>query len=166
MWEQVKRYFENDVIVSLGAAWAWIVTFLFPTSALAKSAGAVLILMGLDLLTKLFALSKQNGGFRKAARCRKIASNKFAKGTIDKLLIFGIMLVISGCAYNLMIIKDIAIWFTQAVYTIMFLRDVLSIIENLNDAGVQGLGLFKHVVKKKLDDYCDTDKEEDSNDKQ
>lgn len=166
MWEQIKRYFENDVIVGLGAVWAWIVTFLFPTPTFTTAAGAVLILMGLDLLTKIFALSKQNGGFRKAVRCRKIASNKFAKGTIDKLLIFGIMLVVSGCAYNLIIIKDIAIWFTQAVYTIMFLRDVLSIIENLNDAGVQGLGLFKHVVKKKLDDYCDTDKEEDSNDKQ
>lgn len=162
MWEQIKRYFENDVIVGLGAAWAWIVTFLFPTSTFATAAGAVLILMGLDLLTKIFALSKQNGGFRKAVRCRKIASNKFAKGTIDKLLIFGIMLVISGCAYNLILIKDIAIWFTQAVYTIMFLRDVLSIIENLNDAGVQGLGLFKKCIQKKLDDITD---EEDNDDK-
>lgn len=46
MWEQIKRYFENDVMVGLGAAWAWIVTFLFPTSTFATAAGAVLILMG------------------------------------------------------------------------------------------------------------------------
>lgn len=158
MWEQIKRLFDNEVVVGLGAAWAWIVTFLFPTSTIATAAGAVLILMGLDLITKIFALARKNGGLRCAIRTRKIASNKFAKGTLDKLIIFGIMMVISGCAYNLMIIKDIAIWFTQAVFTIMFLRDVLSIIENLNDAGVQGLGLFKGLVKHKLDEVTKVDK--------
>lgn len=157
MWEQIKKLFDNEIIVGLGAAWAWLVTFLFPTSTIATAAGAVLILMVLDLITKLFALAKKNGGFRCAIRTRKIASNKFAKGTLDKLIIFGIMMVISGCAYNLMIIKDIAIWFTQAVFTIMFLRDVLSIIENLNDAGVQGLGLFKKLVKHKLDEVTKVD---------
>ena len=166
MWEHIKRLFDNEVIVGLGAAWAWIVTFVFPTASIKTAAGAVLILMGLDLITKIFALAKKNGGLKRALRTHKISSSKFAKGTLDKLIIFGVMLIIGGCAYKLMLIKDIAIWFTQAVYTIMFLRDVLSIIENLNDAGVQGLGLFKHIVKKKLDDYCDTDKKEDSNDKQ
>ena len=160
MWEQIKKLFDNEIIVGIGAAWAGIVTFIFPTASIKTAAGAVLILMGLDLITKIFALAKKNGGLKRALRIHKISSKKFAKGTLDKLIIFGVMLIIGGCAYKLMLIKDIAIWFTQAVYTIMFLRDVLSIIENLNDAGVQGLGLFKHIVKKKLDDYCDTDKEE------
>ncbi len=159
MWEQTKRLFDNEIIVGLGAAWAWLVTFLFPTSTIATAAGAVLIMMGLDLVTKIFALGKQNGGILKAFKCRKISSNKFAKGTLDKLIIFGVMLIISGCAYNLMVIEELATWFTQVVFTIMFLRDALSILENLNDAGVQGLGLFKKVVKKKLDEYCDEEEE-------
>lgn len=169
MWEQIKRLFENEVIVGLGAIWAWIMTFLFPTSTMATAAGAVLILMGLDLITKIYALSRKNCGLRYAIRTRKIVSNKFAKGTLDKLIIFGVMLIIGGCAYNLMIIKDIAVWFTQAVFTIMFLRDALSIIENLNDAGVQGLGLFRKLVKHKLDEIVEPDKnckeEENPNDK-
>lgn len=163
MWEHIKKLFDNEVIVGLGAIWAWVLTFLFPTSTIATAAGAVLILMGLDLVTKIFALSKRNGGLKRALRTHKISSNKFAKGTIDKLIIFGVMLIIGGCAYNLMLIKDIAIWFTQAVFSIMFLRDVLSIIENLNDAGVQGLGLFRKLVKSKLDEIVDpnNNKEED-----
>lgn len=157
MWEQIKKLFDNEVIVGLGAAWAWVITFIFPTASIKTAAGAVLILMGLDLITKIFALAKQNGGIKKALRMHKINSNRFAKGTLDKLIIFGVMLIIGGCAYNLMLIKDIAIWFTQAVFSIMFLRDVLSIIENLNDAGVQGLGLFRKLVKSKLDEIVETD---------
>jgi len=161
MWEHIKRLFENEIIVGLGAVWAWIVTFVFPTSTIATAAGAVLILMGLDLVTKIFALSKMNGGLKRALHTHKISSNKFAKGTLDKLIIFGVMLIIGGCAYNLMLIKDIAIWFTQAVFSIMFLRDVLSIIENLNDAGVQGLGLFRKLVKSKLDEIVEIDQNEE-----
>jgi len=159
MWEQIKRLFDNEVVVTLGIIWAWIISFLFPTPLVATAAGAVLIMMGLDLVTKIFALGKQNGGILKAFKCHKISSNKFAKGTLDKLIIFGVMLIISGCAFNLMVITEIATWFTQVVFTIMFLRDAISILENLNDAGVQGLGLFKKVVKKKLDEYCDEEEE-------
>ena len=162
MWEQIKRYFENDVLIALGTIWAYIVTFLLPTSAIATSVGAVLIIMCLDLVTKLYSLARQSGGLRKAFKCRRISSNKFAKGTLDKLVIFGVMLVINGCAYNLMMIKDIAVWFSQVVFTVMFLRDVLSILENLHDSGIQGLGLFKKLVQKKLDNICeDPDEHED-----
>lgn len=155
MWEQLKRYFENDVLIALGTLWAYIVTFLLPTSAIATSVSAVLIIMCLDLVTKLYSLARQSGGLRKAFKSRQISSNKFAKGTLDKLVIFGAMLVINGCAYNLMMIKDIAIWFSQVVFTVMFLRDVLSILENLHDSGIQGLGLFKKLVQNKLDNICE-----------
>jgi hypothetical protein len=177
MWETIKRLFENEILVALSSIWACIITFLFPTSTIATAAGAVMIIMCLDIVTKMFAIAKQNGGFRCAFKKHKITSQKFAKGTLDKLIIFGVMLIISGCAYNLMVIEEIATWFTQLVFTVMFLRDVLSILENLHDAGVQGLGLFKKLVKKKLDEYCDEEhksddqsgqvpKQEDKEDKQ
>ena len=155
MWETIKRLFENEILVVLGTLWAAIYTFLFPTATIATAAVAVLIIMCLDLITKLFAIAKQAGGLRKAFKTRKINSAEFAKGTLDKLIIFGVMLIISGCAYKLMIIETIAIWFTQTVFTVMFLRDVLSILENLHDSGIQGLGLFKNLVKRKLDEYCE-----------
>jgi len=36
---------------------------------------------------------------------------------------------------------------------LMFLRDVLSILENLRDAGIKGLGLFERLVKNKIKEY-------------
>lgn len=50
---------------------------------------------------------------------------------------------------------SVATWFMQIIFTLMFLRDSLSIIENLMDAGVQGLGIFKTVVRKKMEEYVD-----------
>ena len=161
MRENIKKLFENDVIVAIGSIWAWLMTFLFPTATIKTAAGAVMIIMCLDLVTKFFAIAKQSGGIIAAFRKRCITSKKFAKGTLDKLIIFGVMLIISGCAYNLLVVEELAVWFSQMVFTLMFLRDVISIIENLNDAGIQGLGLFKKMVKKKLDDYYEEEKKDE-----
>lgn len=153
MCEHIKRLFDNYIIIGIGSVWGWIVTFLFPTQSIVAATLAVLITMSLDLLTKIYALSKIHGGFFKAIKTHEIRSNKFAKGTLDKMIVFGVMLIIGGCAYKLMVAEELAIWFVQVVFTIMFLRDVLSIIENLYDAGITGLGLFKHIVRKKFSDY-------------
>jgi len=157
MIDSIKKLFDNYIVVGVGAVWGWIITFLFPTEATKTATIAVLVVMGLDLITRIFAIIKQSKGLRKAIKSHKLTSAKFAKGTLDKLIIFGVMLVISGCAYQLVVIEELATWFTQVVFTIMFLRDVLSIIENLSEAGVSGLGLFKHVVRKKFTDYVDKD---------
>lgn len=42
----------------------------------------------------------------------------------------------------------------------MFLRDLLSILENLRDAGVGGLSIFQKAVKKKMEEYVDIDEGE------
>ncbi len=119
------------------------------------AARAVLGMMALDLITKMFSLSKQNGGLQRAIAGHSISSCKFARGTTDKLLIFGVMLCIGGCAYRITPMTSVATWFMQIIFTLMFLRDSLSIIENLMDAGVQGLGIFKTVVRKKMEEYVD-----------
>ncbi len=115
---------------------------------------AVLGIMLVDLLTKLYALSRQSGGIKKAIKGHRISSAKFAKGTIDKLLVFAIMLIVGGCAFRISPYASVATGFMQIVFSLMFLRDILSIIENLTDAGVSGLGPFKKLFKKKMDDYC------------
>ncbi|MGE4214831.1 MAG: phage holin family protein [Anaerotignaceae bacterium] len=111
--------------------------------------------MVLDLSTKLFALSSKGGGLQRALTQHKISSSEFFIGTRDKLLVFGILMVIGGCAYRLTSFSEVGVWFTQLAYTLMFLRDLLSIIENLNDAGVGGLKIFEKAVKKKMGEYVD-----------
>jgi len=158
---QIKKLFEDRMLLLLSAAGAFLWRFFFPDEQYLFAAGAVLGIMALDLFTKLYALSKGAGGFKKAWRERKINSAAFAKGTLDKLVIFGVMLCVCGFAYRLSPVADLAAWFMQTIFTLMFLRDVLSIVENLSDAGVEGLGLFQKVLKKKMGEYVDEEKEED-----
>jgi len=154
--EYIQKLFKDWILVFFGACWACISDFLFPSAAMRAGAEAVLIVMVLDLLTRLFAQARKAGGYKKAIQAHTIASNKFARGTIDKLVVFGVMLVLCACAYKLTVIEDVARWFTQVVFTIMFLRDTLSIVENLTDAGISNMAVFKKVFKKKLNEVTDS----------
>ncbi|MEG1543065.1 MAG: phage holin family protein [Tannerellaceae bacterium] len=158
--EYTHKLFDDKILVFLGACWVCIGKFLFPSAAMEAGAVAVLIVMILDLLTRLFAQARKAGGYRKALLAHEISSNKFARGTMDKLVVFGVMLVLCACAYKLTVIEDVATWFTQVVFAIMFLRDALSIVENLADAGVKNMAIFKKVFKKKLEEITDVTEEE------
>lgn len=158
--EYTHKLFDDKILVFLGACWACIGKFLFPSAAMEAGAVAVLIVMILDLLTRLFAQARKAGGYRKALLSHEIASSKFARGTMDKLVVFGVMLVLCACAYKLTMIEDVAMWFTQVVFAIMFLRDALSIVENLTDAGVKNMAIFKKVFKKKLEEITNVTEEE------
>ncbi len=155
MGEYLKKLFHVDSLFFISGVGAFLYKFLFPEKQYLYGAGAVLIIMVLDLATKLFSLSRQSGGLKQSLAEKKISSRAFSRGTFDKLLVFGIMMIICGCAYRLTIIDAIAVWFTQLVYTLMFLRDLLSILENLRDAGVSGLRIFEKAVKKKMGEYVD-----------
>ena len=160
MGEYLKKLFQVDVLFLISGLGAFLYKFLFPEKQYLYGALAVLVIMVLDLATKLFSLSRQGGGLKQSIAEKKISSRAFARGTFDKLLVFGIMMIICGCAYRLTVISEVALWFTQLVYTLMFLRDLLSILENLRDAGVGGLRIFEKAVKKKMGEYADVDEED------
>lgn len=155
----ISKLFKNHILVALSAIGAFLYSFFFPEEQYLYGTVAVLGMMALDLITKLYAVKKQAGGWRKSIALCKISSQLFFKGTIDKLIVFGVMLIICGFAYRLTIVSQVAIWFTQVVFTLMFLRDTLSIIENLRDAGIKSLGLFEKVIRKKMSEYVDNDEE-------
>ena len=151
----ISKLFENHILVALSAIGAVLYRFFFPEEQYLYGTLAVLGMMALDLITNLYAIKKQAGGWMKSIASCKISSQLFFKGTVDKLIVFGVMLIICGFAYRLTIVSQVAIWFTQVVFTLMFLRDTLSIIENLRDAGIKSLGLFEKVIRKKMSEYVD-----------
>lgn len=155
--DYLHKLFGNDFFTAVALVAGAIGKFFFPESQYMYGALAVLGMMVLDLATKLYALKRQNGGYRKAVKDGKISSSSFFRGTADKLIVFGVMLIICGFAYRLSIISEVAVWFTQVVFILMFLRDVLSILENLRDAGIKGLGLFERLVKNKIKEYVPED---------
>lgn len=150
MIEYIKKLTDNDFFVILGSIWGIVSCFLFPSDAVYKSTLAVIGIMVIDLITRLYALARSEKGLMNAVRNRKIRSCHFAKGTIDKLLVLGLTLVIGGFAHQLPLLEKGTSWFISTVLTVMFLRDVLSIVENLVDAGVTGLGVVKDVVQNEL----------------
>ena len=148
----IRSLFNNCAMVTVGTIGGTILAFLFPESIYLTSFFVVLGIMLLDLITKLFALAKQNGGFKKAFKAHKINSKKFGKGTLDKLIILFVFTIVCAASYALMPVLARAM---QIGYVLMFLRDVLSIIENLTEAGVSGLSMFKKIIKKKTCDYIE-----------
>lgn len=68
----------KPLIVFIGSGVSYL---LFPTAAFVTYNIVLLIAMVLDIITKYYALSIKNGGFRLAFRNRHISSNKFWIGT-------------------------------------------------------------------------------------
>ena len=151
--EYLRQLFKNHVLVAISAAGAFLYSWILPAPEYKIGAFAVLGAMIVDLWSKLYSIKRKGGGWRKAVFSHSINSASFLRGTIDKLIIFGVMTIICGLAYHISLISSIAVWFTQMVYILMLLRDALSIVENLTDSGVKGLGIFKKLLKLKIKDY-------------
>lgn len=146
----------NEICIALSAAWAFVSKLIFPSDAYGTvTVCAVMVMMTVDLLTKLFALSKQNGGLMPAIASRHINSKGFFYGTRDKIIFLFVMLIIGGCAYRIIPVEAIATWLMTFSFGFMFFRDLLSILENLSDAGVGGLDVIKKVIKKKQKSFID-----------
>ena len=151
--EYLRQLFKNHVLVAISAAGAFLYSWLLPVPEYKVGAIVVLFTMVADLGTKLYAIQRKGGGWHKAIFNHLINSASFLRGTIDKLIVFGAMTIICGLAYHMSLISSIAVWLTQMVYILMFLRDALSIVENLTDSGIEGLGIFKKLLKLKIKDY-------------
>ena len=129
------KIFSQKVVVAIAAILSWFYSILFPEPMHLYGTLAIFSLIIVDLFTRLFALKRQSGGWSKALRKHNINSKSFAKGTINKLLVFMVLMIMSAAAYQMMIISDVAIWFTQFVFVFLFITESISILENLMDAG-------------------------------
>ena len=154
MLAYISSLYKSNLALATASVWSTVAAFLFPAEATRLAALAVLIIMTLDLLTKFFALARQNHGFIKAIKVRSLRSDKLAKGTIDKAVTFIVLLIVCGAAGKIIPYSPIAVWLTQFVFGVMFLRDTVSILENLQDAGID-VSVFKHAIKKKYTQYME-----------
>lgn len=148
----IFKLFAQPETVALSMILSGICTFFFPTQQMLFSALAVMGMFALDLMTKLFAKRHMAGGWAKAFRKRYISSKAFFKGTCDKLIIFAVFTIAGGLLNQIALLPDIGTWFTSGTYLLMILRDLLSVMENLTDAGVKGLEPFKKFAQKKVDE--------------
>lgn len=100
---------------------------------------ALWIAVGFDLLTKIVALSYQAGGFLKAIKTQHLNSQTMFRKAFVKVLAYFTLTVIAYQSKYIVAIEAVPILFSTIIYSILFLVEVHSIIENLIGAGCDDL---------------------------
>lgn len=134
---------------------------LFPDQAFQTAAYAVGVCILLDIITKFVALSYQSGGYIKAVRDCHISSQLLWHGTRVKLYSYLIVAILVGLSYRVVQLEQVSVFFGTVVYSVLFLRETQSIIENLLDAGAD-LGWLLIWTKKKEKQILESEEESES----
>lgn len=137
---------------------------LFPDNSYVPAAIGVYGALLLDIICKYYALSRPHGGFFKALKAGVIRSERFWSGTKKKLIDLLVVMILCGLSVRVAPVGAIAVVLSNVAYSIMFLREGQSCIENLIDAG-HDLQWLLILVKKKQKDMLNEKKEENINDK-
>lgn len=135
----------TPIIGCVGGALNYV---LFPDHAFLTAFGAVGVAILLDIATKYLALSKTGGGFREATKTRVIDSNKLWRGTSIKLVSYLIVFILAGLSYRVTMLSQVSVFLATVIYSVIFLREAQSILENLCDAGADLNWLLIWVRKK------------------
>nr|WP_277603135.1 phage holin family protein [Brevibacillus sp. SYP-B805] len=130
---------------------------LFPDDAFVPASIAVGSAMLLDIITKYYAVCVNNGGFREALRTRKLSSASLWKGTQRKLISYLVIMVLCGLSVRVTMLTSVAVFIATVAYSIMFLRESQSVIENLIDAGHEDLEWFLFFLKRKQSKVLEED---------
>lgn len=128
---------------------------LFPDAAYVPAAlglgGAVVM----DIITKYYALSVKHGGLRAAFVSHAINSDDFWAGTKVKLLSYLSIMVLAGLSVRVTMLERVAVFLATVAYSVMFLREAQSVLENLIDAGADWLEPLLAWTKRKQEEVLE-----------
>jgi len=131
-----------------GCILAAINYILFPDEAFMTAAIAVGVTIILDIITKYVAIAAQEGGYLKAVKNKKIRSDALWCGTKIKIYSYLVVAILAGLSYRVVQLEQVSVFFATVVYSILFLRETQSIVENLCDSGAH-LGWLSEWAKRK-----------------
>lgn len=150
MTEYIEKAFTG-----LKPFWGAILSFLFyicfPDRAFLIAICAVIGAALLDIVTKSICISKNNGGFINAIKIHKLFSKTLWTGTATKIYAYTIVCILTGLAYRVIFLKEAGIVLGSFVYSVMFMREFQSNIENLVEAGADLNWLLLFSKKKNKD---------------
>lgn len=122
---------------------------IFPTEAYVPAVLALVITLVLDIITKYYALGVQNGGLRNAVKTRAVSSESLWIGTRRKILSYLVIFILSGLSVRVTMLTQVAVFLSTVAYSILFLREAQSVVENLIDAGHDDLGWLLFWLRRK-----------------
>ncbi|MDY0388320.1 MAG: phage holin family protein [Methanolobus sp.] len=145
--EYLNKAFEGlkpCVAVALNA----IAYIMFPNRTLMLALSMVLGAAFMDIITKWVAISKVNGGYLNAVKGGMLSSRTMWEGTRTKIFAYLVVAILTGMSYRVVYLQELGIFLASFVYTIMFLREAQSNIENLCVAGADLKWLLVFIRKK------------------
>lgn len=136
----------------IGAILGTIGTILFPVPFYRTSFMAVMVAALCDAITKNYAICKNNGGYKNSLKLKKIFSKTLWKGTEIKLVSYLTIALLTGLSYKVVYLEQMGIFIASFVYSVMFMREFQSNVENLIEAGadLDWLLLFSKKKNKEL----------------
>lgn len=135
----------------IGAVIAGLCYICFPDRAYFLSLMAVLAAAGMDIVTKSYSIIVQCGGYKKAVQCKKLFSKTLWEGTRRKIISYTSIAILTGLSYRVIYLKEAGIVLGSFVYSVMFMREFQSNIENLVEAGADLHWLLLFAKKKNKD---------------
>jgi hypothetical protein len=148
-----KAWREADPILGfIGAIICWI---MFPNNTYLYAAIAVGIASLVDLFTKYFALSINNGGYRKATKAKIINSDTLWRKTKVKIVSYLSIAIMTGLSIRVAPAEFLANGLATFVYSIIFIREFQSVLENLIEAGSKNVQPLLPWLRKKEKDILD-----------
>lgn len=127
---------------------AWILTalgcILFPDQIYLFAVMAVTGAALCDIATKWWSICRINGGYVKAIQTHKLQSRALWDGTKVKIFSYLVVMILTGLSYRVVFLEAAGIFLASFVYTILFIREFQSNVENLIAGGakLQWLLLF------------------------
>ncbi len=135
----------------LGGIIAFFCYVCFPDQLFLVAMCAVIGAALLDILTKVICICKKNGGYKKAVKDGKLFSKTLWTGSVTKIYAYTIVCILTGLAYRVIFLQQAGIILGSFVYSVMFMREFQSNIENLVDAGAELQWLLLFAKKKNKD---------------
>ena len=122
---------------------------LFPDNSYVPAAIGLCGALILDVVTKYYALQKPHGGFFKAIKAGTIRSERFWAGIKKKIIDLLVVMILCGLSVRVAPVGSIAVLLSNVAYSVMFLREAQSCIENLISAGHTDLEWLLIAIKRK-----------------
>ena len=149
--EYIEKAFTGAKPV-IGAILSFLTYVMFPEKAYMLSLVAVLAAAFMDIVTKSYSIIVKNGGYKKAIKSKQLFSKSLWKGTERKIIAYLTIAILTGLSYRVIYLKEAGIILASFVYSVMFMREFQSNIENLIEAGadLHWLLLFSKKKNKEL----------------
>jgi len=133
--------------------WAAVVSVfsyvICPNSAYVPAVIAVWVAVVLDIFTRWYANARNGGGLYRALKSRAINSDAFWDGTKSKIVSYLVVQILAGLTMRVEQWATLSGAVVTVIYSIMFIREFISNLENLQDAGANWVGPLLCFMRKK-----------------